>query len=96
MLGKLFLLEEQRKVTFKAPNTWKDTVKAYSNTFPEEIKISMGLATVNLYNPTIFDKVSPLSKGAFSYYRFKMEGFYAEGGHMINKIKVIPKKDNPQ
>ena len=28
MLGKLFLLEEQRKVTFKAPNIWKDTVKA--------------------------------------------------------------------
>lgn len=96
LLGKLFLMEEQRRVTFKAPDTWKDTIMAYSNTFPEEIKVSMGLATVNLYNPTIFDKVSPLSKGAFSYYRFKMEGFYAEGGHMINKIKVIPKKDNPQ
>lgn len=96
MMGKLFLLEEQREVTFKAPNVWENKVKAYSNTFPEEIQIRLGLATINLYEPTIFDKVSPLSKGAFSYYRFKLEGYYAEGNYMINKIKVIPRKDNPR
>lgn len=96
MLGKLFLLEEQREVTFKAPDVWENKVKAYSNTFPEEIQIRLGLATVNLYEPTIFDKISPLSKGAFSYYRFKLEGYYAEGNYMINKIKVIPRKDNPK
>lgn len=96
MLGKLFLLEEQREVTFKAPNVWENKVKAYSNTFPDEIQIRLGLATINLYEPTIFDKISPLSKGAFSYYRFKLEGYYAEGDYMINKIKVIPRKDNPK
>lgn len=96
MLGKLFLLEEQREVTFKAPDVWENKVKAYSNTFPEEIQIRLGLATVNLYEPTIFDKISPLSKGSFSYYRFKLEGYYAEGNYMINKIKVIPRKDNPK
>lgn len=96
LLGKLFLLEEQREVTFKAPDTWEGRVKAYSNTFPEEIQVNIGLTMINFYQPTIFDKISPLSPGAFSYYRFKLEGCYAEGEHLINKIKVIPIKDNPQ
>ena len=96
LLGKLFLLEEQREVIFKAPDVWENRVKAYSNTFPDEIQIRLGLTTINLYEPTVFDKISPLSKGAFSYYRFKLEGCYAEGEHLINKVKVIPRKDNPK
>lgn len=96
VLGKLFLLEEQREVTFNAPNVWENRVKAYSNTFPDEIQIGLGLTTINLYEPSIFDKISPLSKGAFSYYRFRLEGCYAEDGHLVNKIKVIPKRDNPK
>lgn len=95
-LGKLFVLEEQREVTFNAPDRWDNRVKAYSNSFPEEMRVNIGLTTINLYEPTIFDKVSPLSAGAFSYYRFKLEGCYSEGNHLINKIKVIPKKDNPR
>lgn len=96
LLGKLFLLEEQREVTFKAPDVWENRVKAYSNTFPEEIDINIGLTTINFYEPTVFGKVSPLAKGAFSYYRFKLEACYAEGNRLINKIQVIPKKDHPR
>ncbi len=95
-LGKLFVMEEQRVVTFKAPSTWENQVKAYSNSFPEEMEVRIGLTTINFYEPTIFDKVSPLSAGAFSYYRFKLEGCYSEGNHLINKIKVIPKQDSPR
>lgn len=93
-LGKFFVMEEQREVTFKAPDKWDSRVKAYTNSFPEGISIGIGLNMVNFYEPTIFEKVSPLSAGAFSYYRFKLEGCYSEGNYLINKIKVIPKKDN--
>lgn len=96
VLGKLFVMEEQRLVTFKAPSTWDNQVKAYTNSFPEEFRVNIGLTTIKFYEPTIFGKVSPLSPGAFSYYRFKLEGCYSEGEYLINKIKVIPKKDNPQ
>ena len=95
-MGKLFLLEEERDVTFRAPDTWEGHVKAYNNTFPEEISVQIGLTTINLYEPTIFGKVSPLSAGAFTYYRFQLEGCYAEGGYLVNKIKVIPRNDNPR
>ena len=95
-MGKLFLLEEQRKVIFKSPDTWEGEVIAYSNTFPENVNVEIGLSMVQFYNPLLLGKISPISKGAFSYYRYKLEGCFVEGDKLINKIKVIPRKDNPQ
>ena len=54
----------------------------------------MGITTINLYTPELFGKVSPLNKNAFSYYRFKLDACFVEEGQMINKIRVIPKKDD--
>lgn len=93
-LGKLFVLEEQQQVTFTAPDTWNGRVIAYKNSFPEDFQIMMGMTTINLYASEMLDKISPLSKGAFSYYRFRLDGYFEENGHMINKIRVIPKRDN--
>ena len=95
-MGKLYVMEEQQLVTFKAPNTWDKQIKAYRNSFPDDMKIEIGLTTINFYEPTLFGKISPLSRGAFSYYRFKYEGCYSEGNYLINKIRVIPKKENPR
>lgn len=93
-LGKLFVMEEQQQITFTAPDTWKGRVIAYRNSFPEELQIDMGIMSVNFYTPEIFDKVSPLNKKSFSYYRFRLDGCFAEGGHLINKIRVIPKRED--
>lgn len=94
-MGKLFLIEEQRKVTFSAPDKWDNEILAYSNSFPEEVNINLETTNINFYQPKLFGMISPLNPSAFSYYRFKLEGFYKEGNYMINKVKVIPKKDNP-
>ena len=96
VLGKLFVMEDQREVQFVAPATWKSKVKAYSSSFPESVQIDLNLTTINLYTPELFGKISPLSAGAFSYYRFQLDGCYVEGEHVVNKIKVLPKKDNPK
>ncbi len=96
MMGKLFVLEEQREVQFTAPNTWDTRVKASRNSFPDNIKVDMGVVSANLYAPTLFGKVSPLSVGAFTYYTFRLDGCYVENGHVVNKIKLIPRKDNPK
>ena len=93
-LGKLFVLEQQQQITFTAPDTWSNRVIAYRNSFPDELQIDMGMTTVNLYAPEIFDKVSPLNKGAFSYYRFRLDGYFEENGRMVNKIRVIPKRED--
>lgn len=93
-LGKLFVLEQQQIVNFTAPNVWNNKVLANKNSFPEEIGVDMGITTINLYTPELFGKVSPLNKNAFSYYRFKLDACFVEEGQMINKIRVIPKKDD--
>lgn len=95
-MNKTFLLEEQRKVTYTSPNTWDNEVIAYSNTFPDNIMISLQTTDINLYTPEIFGKVSPLSAGAFSFYDFMLDGCYSEGDYLINKVRVIPKKNNPE
>lgn len=92
LLGKLFLLEEQQIVTFKAPNVWSKRVLASKNSFPEEFQIDMGLTTINFYAPEVFGKVSPLNPKAFSFYRFRLDGYFMENGRMVNKIRVIPRR----
>lgn len=96
VLGKLFVLEQQCEVHFVAPNTWDNRVKAYSNSFPESMKLDLGMMMINFYDPVIFGKISPLCAGAFSYYRFQLDGCYSEGNHLVNKVRVIPKKNNPK
>jgi len=44
------------------------------------------------YNPR--GLISPLSTSAFMYYKYKLEGTFMENGLLINKIKVIPKREN--
>lgn len=96
LVGKLFVLEDQREVWFTAPATWDSQVKAYSNSFPESIEVDLDLTTINFYTPLLFGKVSPLSPGAFSFYHFRLDGCYVEGEHVVNKIKLLPKKEIPK
>ncbi|MCD7900106.1 MAG: DUF5686 and carboxypeptidase regulatory-like domain-containing protein [Bacteroides sp.] len=95
-MGKLFVMEEKRKVTYTAPNKWENEIVAYTNSFPEEIQIKIQTTDINLYQPKIFGKISPLSPGAFSYYQYKLEGYFEQGEYMINRIKIIPKKGNSE
>lgn len=96
--NKLFLVESQNEVKFTAPNTYDQKVVALSTTIPGELNgdEAINVITNNVYDPELFGIVSPLSSGAFSYYKFVLEGISTEGHHVINKIKVIPKKKNMQ
>lgn len=96
LLDKLFLMEDQREVKFTAPATWSNRVIAYSSSFPDNITVDMDMMNVNFYTPTIFGMVSPLSPGAFSYYRFRLDGCFVEGNRVVNKIKLLPKKEHPK
>lgn len=52
----------------------------------------------NFYNNTIElgnQIISPIADYAFNYYTYKLEGvFYDDKGNLINKIKVIPRREN--
>lgn len=98
LTNKLFLIESQNEVSFTSPNRYEQKVLAFSSTLPADIDAGqvMSVMTANIYDPNAFGRISPLAPGAFSYYKFALEGISLEGEHMINKIRVQPKKNNPK
>jgi hypothetical protein len=90
---KLFIQESVSEYKFTAPDKYEQTVKAYSSTMPnnKDPKDTFPITMISLYSPTLNGVISPLNPKAFSYYRFKYEGFDEENGQAINKIRIIPK-----
>ena len=79
-------------------NKWKETIissrisgdkKGYSN-------MSSLFTKINFYNdfiPMGRKLISPISKNAMFFYKFKLIGTFTDNnGNLINKIKVIPKR----
>lgn len=95
-LGKVFLLESVTDILFEAPGKYERNIVAFSSTIPDEMdpREALGIVTASVYDPEIMGLVSPLSPGAFSYYRFHFAECYWEGGRTINKIRVEPRKKN--
>ncbi|MDL2252183.1 DUF5686 and carboxypeptidase regulatory-like domain-containing protein [Odoribacter sp. OttesenSCG-928-J03] len=98
LLGKTLLLESVQEVKFEAPDTYEQKIIAFSSTIPDDMQPedALSVITSSIYDPTLMGVVSPVSQGAFSYYRFTYIDAYEEGGRTVCKIKVEPKKKNSQ
>ncbi|MFV0469024.1 MAG: DUF5686 and carboxypeptidase regulatory-like domain-containing protein [Dysgonomonas sp.] len=94
---KLFLQESYNEVEYTAPDKYTQTVKAFSSTIPDNFKPDDVLNALDnsLYQPTFEGLISPLNPKAFSYYKFRYEGFTEDGNTTVNKIKIISKYNNP-
>lgn len=95
-MGKLFVLESVTKLSFEAPNHYERKIIAFSSTIPDEMEPgeALDIMSTSIYDPNVLGMISPLSPGAFSYYRFQLEDYYTEGQTTIDKIRVIPRKKN--
>jgi len=94
--GVLYLSETISKIQFERPDKLKETIIA-SKVAGDDNGFSFNNASdvdFNFYNNTIelgSNIVSPIS----DYYRYKLDGvFYDELGNLINKVKVIPRREN--
>ncbi|MDH6535005.1 carboxypeptidase-like regulatory domain-containing protein [Parabacteroides sp. 52] len=96
--NKLFLIESQNEVIFTAPNTYDQRVVAATSNIPSDVDVAdaMDVITTNIYDPNAMGRISPLSPQAFTYYKFTWEGAASDGTHLINKIRVQPKKKSPK
>lgn len=102
--GIIYLSESVSDFYFKAPDKSKEIIKSSKvsgNSQGFTWNSTGGFQEFNFYkNNFQFDFltdrlfVSPTSDNAFFYYDYKLEGFFEEDGHIINKIKVIPKREN--
>lgn len=98
--GIIYLSETISKIQYLRPDKLKEKITA-SKVSGDDNGFSFNNAIdvdFNFYNSTVEfgnEIVSPIANNAFSYYRYKLEGaFYDERANLINKIKVIPKRDN--
>lgn len=98
--GIIYLSETISKIQFLRPNKLKEKITA-SKVSGDDNGFSFNNAIdvdYNFYKNTITfgnEIISPIANNAFSYYRYKLDGvFYDERGNLINKIKVIPKREN--
>ena len=98
--GILYLSETVSKINYEKPDKLSEKIIASkvsgdSNGFSFN---NAGDVDYNFYKNTIdlnAEIVSPIADYAFNYYRYKLEGiFYDNAGRLINKIKVIPRREN--
>ncbi|WP_299672790.1 DUF5686 and carboxypeptidase regulatory-like domain-containing protein [uncultured Tenacibaculum sp.] len=100
--GIIYLSETISKIWYqKRPKNFKEVIVA-SKVSGQDNGISFNRAAdvnFNLYKNLVpvadTDIFSPISNYTFSYYKFKLVGsFYDENGKLINKIKIIPRREN--
>ncbi len=98
--GIIYLSETVSKIIFEKPKNLKERIIA-SKVSGNDNGFSYNTALSTIYdfyeNTLEFGSkiISPIADNAFSYYKFKLEGtFQDENNQMINKIKVIAKRDS--
>lgn len=96
--GILYLSETVSKVVYQKPDKLKETIIASKvsgndNGFSFNNAASANFDVYDNNLPFYINIVSPISNAAFGYYKFKLEAtFVDENNHLINKIKVTPKR----
>ena len=98
--GILYLSETISEIEYRRPDKLKENIIA-SKVSGDNNGFSFNTASdvdFNFYNNTIElgnQIISPIADYAFNYYKYKLEGvFYDDKGNLINKIKVIPRREN--
>ena len=98
--GILYLSETVSKLNYEKPDKLSEKIIA-SKVSGDSNGFSFNNASdvdFNFYNNTInlnSDIVSPIADYAFNYYTYKLEGvFYDNGGRLINKINLFPRREN--
>lgn len=97
LIGKPLVMESKNNIHFTSPETYQQNVIALKSSIPKEFNVDRGLSimTSSIYNNKLNGRISPLAPGAFRSYAFKLENVDYQPDHIINKIKVIPRKKNP-
>ena len=97
--GVIYLSETVSKIKFERPNNLKEEIIA-SKVAGDDKGFSYNTALntdYDLYRNYVdfgINLVSPLADNAFNYYNYQLEStFYDDKKHLINKIKVLPKRD---
>ncbi|RZJ71673.1 MAG: carboxypeptidase-like regulatory domain-containing protein [Flavobacterium sp.] len=96
--GVLYLSETVSKIKYKKPDNLQERIIASKisgsdNGYSFNNAASADFDFYNDYIEFGINAISPIGSNAFSYYRYALEStFEDESGHLINKIRVTPKR----
>ena len=86
-----YISETVTEVEFTRPNVYKQHVISTRTSGSDNNQAQTGFIFGSFYEPEIGDVISPLSRKAFAYYKFKYVESFSDRGYTINKIHVIPR-----
>ncbi|WP_416865159.1 MAG: DUF5686 and carboxypeptidase regulatory-like domain-containing protein [Imperialibacter sp.] len=86
-----FTSESVSELHYERPSTYSQKVVAVFSQGEDNGTGPGEFLTASFYEPKVVDAISPLSPKAFAYYRFTYDGYFREGGYVINKILVTPR-----
>lgn len=90
-LNEAYTTESISEITFRQPNYLEEKVIGI-RTVGEDMQTSPSpYIAATFYQDKVVDIISPLSKMAFSYYRFQFMGSFMDNGMLVNKIRVKPR-----
>ncbi len=93
--GKTYVTESINEITFNSPNRYIHKQISKRSTIPNDGEDEViGFLNYSFYDSDSELAISPVSRKAFSFYKFQYEGFFQQGEYYVNKIKVTPKRKN--
>ena len=95
-LNEAYTTESLSEITFTQPNSLEENVIGIRTTGDDMQTSPAPYIGVTLYQDKVVEIISPLSKMAFSYYRFQFMGSFMDNGVLVNKIRVRPRSAGEQ
>jgi hypothetical protein len=101
--GILYLSESQSKFSFMQPNSVHEEMisskvsgrnRSFSYNRVSDMQINFYQNYQDWGNISLRPLISPMADNAFFYYNYKWLGETTENGKIVNKIKVIPRREH--
>lgn len=90
-LNEAYTSESVSRITFTQPNKVEEKVISIRTNGDNQSTSPAPYIQTSFYQEKINDIISPLSRSAFTYYRFTYEGSFFDQDVLVNKIKVTPR-----
>jgi len=95
-LNEAYTSESVSRITFTQPNKVEERVISIRTNGDNQSTSPAPYIQTSFYQEKINNIISPLSRAAFQYYRFKYEGSFFDQNVMVSKIKVTPRSRGEQ
>ncbi|MHA7131140.1 DUF5686 family protein [Algoriphagus namhaensis] len=95
-LNEAYTSESVSRITFTQPDKVEEKVISIRTNGDNQTTSPAPYIETSFYQEKINDIISPLSRAAFQYYRFRYEGSFFDQDVLVSKIKVTPRSRGEQ